>query len=251
MHLRKHKENQTHPYGLHASFLPLVGLPLAIPLPEKLKRKRSSGSVECAYQSNDPEGYTYQSFDSEGYTYQSRNPKRHHAFAFQATTQINDVYTTYTREIPPIVLTKTHRDSAQIERLTLHDESEDWLRKMAWHLQKRRSAIIGARRRNDRAKDGGSHTAAMEMPLETLTVSDLRLKEEEKNSWTVAMFQTRHRAKERQGELGSGLARSQRPRSAEAVDRKRTKDVRLLKLNGKEEGRGSEMVVAVNSVCRR
>ncbi|KAA0039033.1 serine-rich adhesin for platelets-like [Cucumis melo var. makuwa] len=28
------------PYGLHASFLPLAGLPLAIPLPEKLKRKR-------------------------------------------------------------------------------------------------------------------------------------------------------------------------------------------------------------------
>ncbi|KAA0045534.1 putative mitochondrial protein [Cucumis melo var. makuwa] len=69
---RKHKENQTCPYGLHASFLPLVGLPLAAPLPEKLKkRKGSSGSVERTYQSRDPEGYTYQSSDPEGCTYQS------------------------------------------------------------------------------------------------------------------------------------------------------------------------------------
>ncbi|KAA0042021.1 NBS-LRR type resistance protein [Cucumis melo var. makuwa] len=89
---RKHKENQTRPYDLHASFLPLVGLPLAVPLPEKLKkrkggtlRKQSSGSVErihqsrdpegCTYQSSDPEGYTYQSSDPEGYTYQSSDPE--------------------------------------------------------------------------------------------------------------------------------------------------------------------------------
>ncbi|KAA0038254.1 NBS-LRR type resistance protein [Cucumis melo var. makuwa] len=70
--MRKHKENQTRPYGLHASFLPLVGLPLAVPLPEKLKkRKGSSGSVERTYQSRDPEGYTHQSSDPEGCTYQS------------------------------------------------------------------------------------------------------------------------------------------------------------------------------------
>ncbi|KAA0033195.1 gag protease polyprotein [Cucumis melo var. makuwa] len=69
---RKHKENQTPPYGLHASFLPLVGLPLAVPLPERLKkRKGSSGSVERTYQSRDPEGYTYQSSDPEGCIYQS------------------------------------------------------------------------------------------------------------------------------------------------------------------------------------
>ncbi|TYK12284.1 Gag-pro-like protein [Cucumis melo var. makuwa] len=34
------KENRTRPYGLHASFLPLVGLPLAVPLPEKLKKRK-------------------------------------------------------------------------------------------------------------------------------------------------------------------------------------------------------------------
>ncbi|KAA0033250.1 mildew resistance protein [Cucumis melo var. makuwa] len=72
IHQRKHKENQTRPYGLHASFLPLDGLLLAIPIPEKLKkRKGSSGSVERTYQSRDPEGYTYQSSDPEGCTYQS------------------------------------------------------------------------------------------------------------------------------------------------------------------------------------
>ncbi|KAA0054868.1 NBS-LRR type resistance protein [Cucumis melo var. makuwa] len=91
IHQRKHKENQTRPYGLHASFLPLIDLPLAVPLPEKLKRKggtlhkQSSGSVEhthqsrdpegCTYQSRDPEGYTYQSSDPEGYTYQSSDPE--------------------------------------------------------------------------------------------------------------------------------------------------------------------------------
>ncbi|KAA0060517.1 NBS-LRR type resistance protein [Cucumis melo var. makuwa] len=80
------------PYGLHASFLPLVGLPLAVPLPVKLKRKNgeykiypSSGSIErthksrdpegCTYQSSDPEGYMYQSSDSEGYTYRSSDPE--------------------------------------------------------------------------------------------------------------------------------------------------------------------------------
>ncbi|TYK19615.1 gag/pol protein [Cucumis melo var. makuwa] len=90
--LRKHKENQTRPYGLHASFLPLVGLLLAVPLPEKLKRKKgeykiypSSGSVErthqsrdpkgCMYQFSDPEGYMYQSSDREEYTYQSSDPE--------------------------------------------------------------------------------------------------------------------------------------------------------------------------------
>ncbi|TYK28744.1 putative RNA-dependent RNA polymerase 5 isoform X1 [Cucumis melo var. makuwa] len=85
-HNWKHKENQTRPYGLHASFLPLVGLPLAVPLPEKLKkRKGSSSSVErthqsrdpegCTYKSSDPEGYTYQSSDLEGCTYQSSDPE--------------------------------------------------------------------------------------------------------------------------------------------------------------------------------
>uniref|UniRef100_A0A9I9E9P1 NBS-LRR type resistance protein n=1 Tax=Cucumis melo TaxID=3656 RepID=A0A9I9E9P1_CUCME len=42
---RKHKENQTRPYGLHASFLPLVGLPLAVPLPAKLKKKKSEYKI--------------------------------------------------------------------------------------------------------------------------------------------------------------------------------------------------------------
>ncbi|KAA0032379.1 NBS-LRR type resistance protein [Cucumis melo var. makuwa] len=80
------------PYGLHASFLPLVGLPLAVHLPEKLKKRKgeykiypSSGSVErthqsrdpegCTYQSSDPEGCTYQSCDPEGFTYQSCDPE--------------------------------------------------------------------------------------------------------------------------------------------------------------------------------
>ncbi|KAA0046047.1 NBS-LRR type resistance protein [Cucumis melo var. makuwa] len=58
------------PYGLHASFLPLVGLPLAVPLPEKLKKRK-----ERTYQSRDPEGCTYQSSDPEGCTYQSSAPK--------------------------------------------------------------------------------------------------------------------------------------------------------------------------------
>ncbi|KAA0049963.1 NBS-LRR type resistance protein [Cucumis melo var. makuwa] len=77
IHQRKHKENQTRPYGLHASFLPLT-----VPLPEKLKRKKgeykiypSSGSVERKHQSRDPEGCTYQSSDPEGYTYQSSDPE--------------------------------------------------------------------------------------------------------------------------------------------------------------------------------
>ncbi|KAA0031930.1 NBS-LRR type resistance protein [Cucumis melo var. makuwa] len=76
--------------GLHASFLPLVGLPLAVPLPEKLKRKnecthqsrdpegctyQSSNPEGCTYQSSNPEGYTYQSSDPEGYTYQSSDPE--------------------------------------------------------------------------------------------------------------------------------------------------------------------------------
>ncbi|KAA0056357.1 NBS-LRR type resistance protein [Cucumis melo var. makuwa] len=64
-----------HPYGLHASFLPLAGLPLATPLPEKLKRKRSSGSVERTHQSRDPEGCTYKSSDPKGSTYQSSDPE--------------------------------------------------------------------------------------------------------------------------------------------------------------------------------
>ncbi|KAA0067823.1 NBS-LRR type resistance protein [Cucumis melo var. makuwa] len=76
IHQQKHKENQTRPYSLHASFLPLVGLPLAVPLPEKgTLRKQSSGSVERTYQSCDPEGCTYQSSDPEGYTYQSGDPE--------------------------------------------------------------------------------------------------------------------------------------------------------------------------------
>ncbi|TYK21024.1 NBS-LRR type resistance protein [Cucumis melo var. makuwa] len=45
VHQRKHKENQTHPYGLHASFLPLIGLPLVVPLPEKLKRKNGEYKI--------------------------------------------------------------------------------------------------------------------------------------------------------------------------------------------------------------
>ncbi|KAA0049989.1 NBS-LRR type resistance protein [Cucumis melo var. makuwa] len=92
IHQRKHKENQTRPYGLHASFMSLVGLSLVVPLPEKLKRRKgeyeiypSSGSVErthqsrdlegCTYQSSDPEGYTYQSSEPEGCTYQSSDPE--------------------------------------------------------------------------------------------------------------------------------------------------------------------------------
>ncbi|KAA0035399.1 NBS-LRR type resistance protein [Cucumis melo var. makuwa] len=63
------------PYGLHASFLPLAGLPLAIPLPEKLKRKRPSDPEGCTYQSSDPEGCTYQSSGPEGCTYQSSDPE--------------------------------------------------------------------------------------------------------------------------------------------------------------------------------
>ncbi|TYK28618.1 NBS-LRR type resistance protein [Cucumis melo var. makuwa] len=45
IHQRKHKENQTRPYGLHASFLPLVGLPLVVPLSKKLKRKRGEYKI--------------------------------------------------------------------------------------------------------------------------------------------------------------------------------------------------------------
>ncbi|KAA0035698.1 NBS-LRR type resistance protein [Cucumis melo var. makuwa] len=67
---RKHKENQTRPCGLHASFLPLVGLPLAVPLPEKLKKRKGR-----THQSRDPEGCTYQSGDPKGYTYQSSDPE--------------------------------------------------------------------------------------------------------------------------------------------------------------------------------
>ncbi|KAA0032466.1 NBS-LRR type resistance protein [Cucumis melo var. makuwa] len=56
IHQQKHKENQTLPYGLHASFLPLVGLSLAVPLPEKgTLHKQSSGSVERTHQSREPE----------------------------------------------------------------------------------------------------------------------------------------------------------------------------------------------------
>ncbi|KAA0041124.1 NBS-LRR type resistance protein [Cucumis melo var. makuwa] len=70
------RENQTRPYGLHASFLPLAGLPLTVPLPEKLKkRKGSSGSVERTYQSSAPEGCTYQSSAPGGCTYQSSAPE--------------------------------------------------------------------------------------------------------------------------------------------------------------------------------
>ncbi|TYK26563.1 NBS-LRR type resistance protein [Cucumis melo var. makuwa] len=71
-----------HPYGLHASFLPLVSPPLAVPLPEKLKKRKgeykiylSSGSVKRTYQPRDPEGCTYQSSDLERYTYQSSDPE--------------------------------------------------------------------------------------------------------------------------------------------------------------------------------
>ncbi|KAA0049815.1 NBS-LRR type resistance protein [Cucumis melo var. makuwa] len=74
------KEKQTRPYGLHASFLPLVGLPLAVPLPEKLKKGeertcQSSAPEGYTYQSSAPEGYTYQSSAPEGYTYQSSAPE--------------------------------------------------------------------------------------------------------------------------------------------------------------------------------
>ncbi|TYK04272.1 NBS-LRR type resistance protein [Cucumis melo var. makuwa] len=82
IHQRKHKENQTRPYGFHASFMPLVGLSLAVPVPEKLKKRKGeykiypfSGSVECTHQSRDLEGCTYQSSDPEGYTYQSSDPE--------------------------------------------------------------------------------------------------------------------------------------------------------------------------------
>ncbi|KAA0056682.1 NBS-LRR type resistance protein [Cucumis melo var. makuwa] len=78
--IRKHNKNQTHPYGLHASFLPLVGLPLAVPLPEKLKKRKerthqSRDPEGCTYQSSDPKRYTYQSSDPEGCTYQSSAPE--------------------------------------------------------------------------------------------------------------------------------------------------------------------------------
>ncbi|KAA0025433.1 NBS-LRR type resistance protein [Cucumis melo var. makuwa] len=62
------------PYGLHASFLPLVGLPLAVPLPEKFK-KRKGGSVERTYESSAPEGCTHQSSAPEGCTHQSSAPE--------------------------------------------------------------------------------------------------------------------------------------------------------------------------------
>ncbi|KAA0047198.1 NBS-LRR type resistance protein [Cucumis melo var. makuwa] len=107
IHQRKHKENQTRPYGLHASFLPLVGLSLAVPLPENLKRKKGEYKIypnahislvipkdarislvtpkdtpislvipnDATYQSSDPEGCTYQSSDPEGYNYQSSDPE--------------------------------------------------------------------------------------------------------------------------------------------------------------------------------
>ncbi|TYK07888.1 NBS-LRR type resistance protein [Cucumis melo var. makuwa] len=45
IHQRKNKENQTRPYGLHASFLLLVGLPLAVPLPEKLKKRKGEYKI--------------------------------------------------------------------------------------------------------------------------------------------------------------------------------------------------------------
>ncbi|KAA0046486.1 NBS-LRR type resistance protein [Cucumis melo var. makuwa] len=83
IHQRKHKENQTRPYGLHASFLPLAGLPLAIPLPEKLKRKRSRDLEGYTYQSRDPEGCTYQSSNPEGCTYQSRDPEGYRAYKIE------------------------------------------------------------------------------------------------------------------------------------------------------------------------
>ncbi|KAA0053614.1 NBS-LRR type resistance protein [Cucumis melo var. makuwa] len=68
------------PTNFQASFLPLVGLPLAIPLPEKLKKRKerthqSRDPEGCTYQSSDPEGYTYQSSDPEGCTYQSSDPE--------------------------------------------------------------------------------------------------------------------------------------------------------------------------------
>ncbi|KAA0067077.1 NBS-LRR type resistance protein [Cucumis melo var. makuwa] len=70
IHQRKHKENQMRPYGLHASFLPLVGLPLAGTTVNFLfkgtLRKQSSSSVERTHQSRDPEGCTYQSSDPKG-----------------------------------------------------------------------------------------------------------------------------------------------------------------------------------------
>ncbi|KAA0058941.1 NBS-LRR type resistance protein [Cucumis melo var. makuwa] len=74
------KEKRTRPYGLHASFLPLVGLPLAVPLPEKLKKGKehtyqSSAPEGCTYQSSAPEGCTYQSSAPEGCTYQSSAPE--------------------------------------------------------------------------------------------------------------------------------------------------------------------------------
>ncbi|TYK19761.1 NBS-LRR type resistance protein [Cucumis melo var. makuwa] len=68
------------PYGLHASFLPLVGLPLAGPLSEKLKKRKERtyqphDPEGCTYQSSDLERYTYQSSDLEGCTYQSSAPE--------------------------------------------------------------------------------------------------------------------------------------------------------------------------------
>ncbi|KAA0054879.1 NBS-LRR type resistance protein [Cucumis melo var. makuwa] len=78
------------PYGLHASFLPLVGLSLAVPLPKKgTLHKQSSGSVERTHQSRDPEGCTYQSSDPEGYTYQSGDPE---GYTYQSSAPLGCTY---------------------------------------------------------------------------------------------------------------------------------------------------------------
>ncbi|KAA0048096.1 NBS-LRR type resistance protein [Cucumis melo var. makuwa] len=64
-------KNYTCSYGLHASFLPLAGLPLAA--------FKSSNPIGYTYQSSDPEGYTYQSSEPKGCTYQSRDLEGHRA----------------------------------------------------------------------------------------------------------------------------------------------------------------------------
>ncbi|KAA0047158.1 NBS-LRR type resistance protein [Cucumis melo var. makuwa] len=242
IHQRKHKENQTRPYGLHTSFLPLAGLPLTIPLPEKLEEKKGVPYINSLVvswnahinQSSDPEGCTYQSCDPEGYTYESRDPEG-------CTYQSRDLEGCTYQSRDPKGCTYQSRDPEGYHAYKpTHTRTTSFLCLTRQRPKEGRTT----------AKEGGSHTGAMETPLETLTAPNLRLEEEEKKGWTVASFQTRRRAEERQGELGSGLARTQRPHSAEAVDCRRTEDARLLRASNGEREDEDEAVVGPCLVAR-
>ncbi|TYK22297.1 NBS-LRR type resistance protein [Cucumis melo var. makuwa] len=210
---------------------------------------QSSDPEGCTYQSSDPEGCTYQSSDPEGHTYQSSDPLGHRAYVLKqhlptypskgGLSSTKPVVKPKNLSATPLTPIRNKRYGSVLlhEVLVKTEVGDHWGSSMA----------AG---RNDVARDGGSHTTTMEMPSEMLTDPDLWLEEEKKKGWTVAVVQTRRRAKERQGEFGLGLARTRRPRSAEAVDSRQTREARLLALNGKEEGRGSKMVVTANSVCR-